>query len=145
MEPKIIYKENTLSVEEYLYLRESVNWVPLQEEQAKKALAHSIYTLCAYSAGKPVGMGRMVGDGVVIVYIQDLIVHPDAQHRNVGRELLSRLIGHAKEIRMPGTQLMLDLMCAKGREHFYEHMGFISRPTAALGPGMIMYLRDENF
>ncbi len=144
MKQEVQYKENTITVQEYLYLRDSVHWIPLSLEQAERALANSIYTVCAYDNGKPVGMGRMVGDGVVIVYVQDLIVHPDLQSRGVGKELLRRLISHAKEIRLPGTQLMLDLMCAKGREQFYSHMGFLARPTETLGPGMIMYLREED-
>jgi hypothetical protein len=40
-----------------------------------------------------------------------------------------------------GTEMMLDLMCAKGREDFYRHHGFIARPTEKLGPGMIMYIK----
>ena len=31
--------------------------------------------------------------------------------------------------------MMLDLMCAKGREEFYKLHGFIARPTDNLGPG----------
>lgn len=36
--------------------------------------------------------------------------------------------------------MMLCLMCAKGREQFYEKHNFIARPTDALGPGMIQYI-----
>ncbi len=144
MHKNIIYRENTLTVEEYLYLRRSVNWLPLIEEQAKKALKNSIYTITAYADGKPVGMGRMVGDESVIVYVQDLIVHPDLQQCGLGQALLQRIIDYAEDIRIPGTQLMLDLMCAKGREQFYEKMGFLARPTNQLGPGMILYLNDRN-
>ena len=39
-----------------------------------------------------------------------------------------------------GTEMMLDLMCAKGREQFYSRHGFLARPTEHLGPGMIQYL-----
>ena len=39
------------------------------------------------------------------------------------------------------THLMLDLMCAVGREPFYHKHEFISRPTDKLGPGMIRYIR----
>ena len=35
------------------------------------------------------------------------------------------------------TEMMFDLMCAKGRERFYEAHGFLARPTEKLGPGMI--------
>ena len=40
-----------------------------------------------------------------------------------------------------GTEIMLDLMCAIGREPFYHKHEFISRPTDKLGPGMIRYIR----
>ena len=40
-----------------------------------------------------------------------------------------------------GTEIMLDLMCAVGREPFYHKHEFISRPTDKLGPGMIRYIR----
>jgi hypothetical protein len=53
---------------------------------------------------------------------------------------MEKLVGHAEEIKIQGTELMLCLMCAKGREGFYEKFGFIARPTENLGPGMIMYL-----
>lgn len=41
---------------------------------------------------------------------------------------------------MPGTRMMLCLMCAKGREKFYLDHGFTARPTEKLGPGMITYI-----
>lgn len=37
--------------------------------------------MCAYLDGKPVGMGRVIGDGAVISYIQDLVVIPEAQKK----------------------------------------------------------------
>ena len=40
--------------------------------------------------------------------------------------------------------MMLCLMCAKGREVFYEKHGFTARPTRQLGPGMIQYIRVEE-
>ena len=105
------------------------------------ALKNSIYTVTAYIDDKVVGMGRMVGDGAVICYIQDLVVHPSYQKLGVGEALMKKLIGHAESLRLPDTELMLCLMCAKGRESFYTRYGFIPRPTDALGPGMITYLK----
>ena len=88
-------------------------------------------------------MGRLIGDGAVISYIQDLIVVPEYQGKKIGSKIIDRLISYADELRMPGTVMMLDLMCAKGREQFYEKHGFIARPTDTLGPGMIQYLKDK--
>ena len=132
--------ENELDIDTYLNLRAAVGWKKLDNEQAIMALKNSIYTLTATIDDKVVGMARMVGDGAVICYIQDLVVHPSYQKLGVGQVLMEKLVGHAEEIKIQGTELMLCLMCAKGREGFYEKFGFIARPTDNLGPGMIMYL-----
>ncbi len=133
-------EENCLDLNTYLSLRASVGWKVLSEEQAIRALRNSIYTVVAYIDDKVVGMGRMVGDGAVICYIQDLVVHPAYQRLGVGEGLMQKLIAHAESLRLPDTELMLCLMCAKGRESFYTKYGFIARPTEKLGPGMIRYL-----
>ena len=68
---------NNVGVDTYLELRKAVNFKPLSRTQAKKALDNSLYIVCAYIDAKIVGMGRLVGDGAVICYIQDLMIHPD--------------------------------------------------------------------
>ena len=133
--------ENSLDLETYLNLRASVGWKLLKESQAEKALKNSLLTLTAYIDNKPVGMGRIVGDGAVICYIQDLVVRPEYQKHGVGRVIMERLIEFVTNIKEKDTEIMLCLMCAKGREHFYEKFGFIGRPTEDLGPGMIQYIR----
>ena len=137
-------RENTITVDDYLKLRERVGWKKLSRTQAGKALENSLLVVGAYLADQPIGMGRLVGDGSVICYVQDLVIPPQAQGYGVGSVILSYLMKYAESLREPGTELMLDLMCAKGRESFYEAHGFISRPTDSLGPGMIMYLTDKK-
>lgn len=136
--------ENKLDVDTYLGLRKSVKWKVLSHEQAELALKNSLFTVCAYENGKPVGMGRIVGDGVVIAYIQDLVVSPDSQGNGVGKMIIERLISFVKENKLSDTEIMLCLMCAKGREEFYEKFNFIRRPTDNLGPGMIQYISDAG-
>lgn len=133
-------KENTLDTDTYLMLRHKVGWIELSREQAKKAIDNALYTLCAYIDGKPVGMGRVVGDGAVISYIQDLVVIPEAQKHSIGGQILNKLKEYVESITMPGTRMMLCLMCAKGREKFYLDHGFTARPTEKLGSGMITYI-----
>ena len=124
-------KENTLDTDTYLMLRHKVGWIELSREQAKKAIDNALYTLCAYIDGKPVGMGRVVGDEAVISYIQDLIVIPEYQSRHIGSLLIEHIIEYVKSLTMDGSRMMLCLMCAKGREQFYEKHNFIARPTDA--------------
>ncbi|MCM1494327.1 MAG: GNAT family N-acetyltransferase [Bacteroides sp.] len=137
-------KYNALDVDTYLSLRSQVQWKPLLREQAKAALKSSLFIVTAYLEDTCVGMGRLVGDGAVICYVQDLIVLPKAQGRGIGSKVLTALKEKAEELRMENTEMMLCLMCAKGRELFYESHGFLARPTDQLGPGMIQYLRETD-
>lgn len=137
----IYYKENKLTVDIYLSLRKLVNWKSLSYSQAQKALDNSLYTICAYEDDIPVGMGRIIGDGAVICYVQDLVIHPSKQGSGLGSDILLVLIDYVKSIGIKDTTMMLDLMCAKGREEFYKKHGFISRPNDLLGPGMIQYIK----
>lgn len=137
----ITIMKNVLSVNQYLDLRESVGWKKLTLTQAENALKNSIITITAFDGEKPVGMGRIVGDGVVIDYIQDLVVKPEYQRKNIGEKILNELVQYVKESKLDDTEIMLCLMCAKGRENFYSKFNFISRPTDQLGPGMIQYIR----
>lgn len=133
--------ENEKNVDNYLSLRAAVGWKKLTREQAEKALNNSLYVLTAYDEDWfPVGMGRLVGDGAVICYVQDLIVIPDRQRDGVGGKILCALKEYVKKEGIPGTEMMFDLMCAKGRETFYRKYGFKERPTDNLGPGMIQYM-----
>lgn len=134
------FVENNRDVDTYLALRETVNWKKLTREQAVKALENSLYILTVYENREPVGMGRIVGDGAVVCYVQDLIVIPEKQKDGVGCAILRKLKKYVKKEGIPGTTMMFDLMCAKGREAFYKKHGFIARPTDDLGPGMIQYL-----
>ncbi len=134
------YVEDQLDIDTYLELRKAVGFRPLTRDQARKALNNSLYILTAFQNGRAVGMGRIVGDGAVICYVQDLIIRPEVQGQGIGGTILQNLKDFVLRLGYPGTTMMLCLMCAKGREEFYKKYGFIARPTEDLGPGMITYL-----
>lgn len=136
----ITYRDDVRNVDIYLSLRDQVNWIKLDRAQAQKALDNSIKVITVFDGDRPIGMGRIVGDQSVISYIQDLIIIPEYHRQGIGGELVERLKKCVDDMTAPGTRMMLCLMCAKGREDFYERHGFIARPTDALGPGMIQYI-----
>ena len=129
-----------MDIDTYMELRAAVNFRKLSRDQAKRGLDNSLYTLVAYKDGKAVGMGRIVGDGATICYVQDLIIRPEVQGEGIGGLILESLKSFVINTGFEGTTMMFDLMCAKGREPFYKKHGFIARPTKDLGPGMIQYL-----
>ena len=116
----IRFSEDRLSVAEYLGLRASVGWKKLTERQAELALENCLYQISAYDDDKLIGMGRIVGDGAVICYIQDLIVLPEYHGKGVGSALMKYLKKYVTDLINEDEEMMFALMCAKGREGFYE-------------------------
>ena len=108
--------EDRLDIDTYLELRQSVQFRELTRDQAKKGLSNSLYTLVAFKDGKAVGMGRIVGDGAIICYVQDLIIRPEVQGEGIGGLILETLKKFVIQEGYEGTTMMFDLMCAKDPE-----------------------------
>jgi GNAT superfamily N-acetyltransferase len=116
------------SVDEYLELRRSVGWKVPGAVEAERALRQSTATLCAVGDGHLLGLGRLVGDGAFYLFVVDLIVRPEHQHRGVGSLLLAGLEAEAARISSTGTlALVADLDVAP----FYERQGY-QRATSPL-------------
>ena len=73
--------ERLPTVEEYVRLIAAVGFRPRQREAIALALQHSWFSVCAESEGEAVGMGRVIGDGGLHLYLTDVIVHPAPQRR----------------------------------------------------------------
>jgi len=138
---EISLDENVLTAAEFLTLRASAGWAGATEEQIDKGLQNSLYTLAARLDGETVGMGRLVGDGFNIWYVQDVIVLPAYQGKNVGKAIVQKLLAYVEANSLPGTMVTVGLMAAQGKEDFYGKRGFRERPNEKEGAGMVMNLR----
>ena len=105
----LTFVEDNKDVNIYLDLRKKVNWIELTTKQAQKALDNSLKIVTVYDDGEPIGMGRIVGDGAVICYIQDLIIIPEYQGKHIGSMLIEKLISYVKSITIPDSRMMLCL------------------------------------
>ena len=134
----IDYRENTLTPQEYLQMERLVLEEMTTEEQAKRAISRQLYSVSAYEEENLVGIARLVGDGAIYWYVQDVWVLPAYQRKGIGSAMVRMLIDHVNKESLPGTNVSLCLMCAKGKEGFYEKLGFAQRPHAWEGAGMEM-------
>lgn len=64
--------------------------------------------------GKIIGMGRIIGDGARIFYIQDVVIHSNFQGKGIGTTIMEKLIA------------------------YIEKFGSQKRPNEFRGNGMIM-------
>ncbi len=140
---KITLKENVLKYETYVELRESVGWKNFSEEQTRKAIDKSYYNLVAFVEGKPVGMARVVGDGMYLTIV-DVIVIPENQGRGYGKAMMEMILKYIEEKTPIGSRVSIQLIAEKGKESFYEKMGFKCIPHEHCGSGMrkVFYKND---
>lgn len=134
------YRENTLRYEDYCSLRASVDWLNFSEEQTKRALSNSLYTVTAVEENRTVAMGRLVGDGMYYTIV-DIVVHPDRQHNGIGTKIMSMLLEHIEKETPAGGRSSVQLISEKGKEAFYEKLGFKLIPHEYCGSGMRKIIR----
>lgn len=128
----VSYQDKVPTVEEYLRLRNSVNFSPRSIEAAEKGLPGSLYCVTARRAGRAVGMARIVGDGGCSFLLVDVIVEPEEQGRGIGSELMNRISSWLDANVPPGGMVLLTAD-EPGRK-LYERHGF--RYSAPESPGM---------
>ena len=76
--------------------------------------------IAAYDEDRLVGLIRVVGDGLTIVFIQDLLVYPHYQRQGIGRSLLQQTLGRFKDV----YQIQLATEQSDKNLAFYRELGF---------------------
>ncbi|WP_129727540.1 GNAT family N-acetyltransferase [Ectobacillus funiculus] len=89
---------------------------------AERSLKNSIFAVTVKSRDKVIGMGRIVGDGAMYFYIQDVIVHPGYRRLGMGKEIMNTLVEYLKE--NAPDKASVGLFISKGKENFYEKCDF---------------------
>ncbi len=93
-------------------------------EDLKIVFSNSRFTCFVSEAGRLVGVGRVLSDGLDCAYLCDVAVLPSHQGRGIGkailRDLIERCRGHRKII----------LYAVPGKEPFYRKFGFRRMTTA---------------
>ena len=134
------YQENVLCYEDYCRLRESVGWTNFSKEHTQAALSNSLYTVAVFENSQAVGMGRLIGDGMYLV-IADIVVNPVYQGKGIGSKIVSMLIEYTTKELPDGGRTSIQLISEKGKEPFYEKLGFKRIPNDFCGSGMKMVIR----
>ncbi|MDC8002905.1 GNAT family N-acetyltransferase [Aureisphaera galaxeae] len=127
---------NTLTVAEYQSLRGTTSWEQLPDDQVAEALKNDLFSVSVYLGTDFIGMGRVIGDGTLYFYIQDMIVHPDHQGKYIGKFMMEAIEEFLND--NAKGYAFIGLMAAKGTSDFYRKLGYRPRPGNA--PGMYRIL-----
>ncbi len=132
-----------MSPEEYNELRKSVDWSELTPAQAERGIAHTTFLAAVRDGGQIIGMGRILFDYGYTAYLGDVIVRPQYQGRGIGKQIVQMLIDQTMAVADEGDRIMFILGAAKGKEPFYEKLGFQIRPNDVSGHGMFQWCKKK--
>ncbi len=121
---------------EYDSIRSTTSWVKLDLETIEKGLENSLFSVCLYDKDKLIGLGRIVGDGAIYFYIQDIIVIPEYQGKGLGKVIMNELMRYLDDNAKHNS--FIALMAAEGVEKFYHKFGFKTRPSSKPGMNFIV-------
>lgn len=109
--------------DEYRALCTAVGWAgAMNLDAAEAALAGSRFGAVALVGERAIAMGRVIGDGALFFYIQDVAVVPELQGGGVGRQIVARLVERARAA-APGPAL-LGLFATEAARPLYRRLGF---------------------
>ncbi|KJY60841.1 GNAT family N-acetyltransferase [Lactobacillus apis] len=116
--------DKNINLKQLINLYQSVGWTSYTEkpELLQQAVHNSLYVLGAFDQDRLIGLIRVVGDGLTIIYIQDLLVLPAYQNQGIGSTLINKV---SKEFRHVRQQVLLTMEEPETRA-FYEKNGFSS-------------------
>ena len=123
-----------------MQLRSSVGWMNFSEEQQKKVIQSSAYTVTVDNQGQTIGMGRLIGDGMYYL-IADVVVHPEYQGQGIGSQMIDMLLQYVSRETPIGGRSSVQLIAEKGKEAFYLKKGFKLIPHEYCGSGMRKVIR----
>ncbi len=133
---------NTITVDDYNTLCEAVGWGVRNPERVRAALTRTDFLIAAHIADQTIGMARVMHDGLQAL-IMDVVVLPEFQKQGIGKVLMRHIMVYLDDLSCKGG-IFVNLMCAMGRENFYEKFGFEKRPNENRGPGMTLWLEKRN-
>lgn len=116
--------DNILQAEDFVRLRIETGFAEIPVEHARRALQNGLINVSAIYNGELVGMGRLVGDGAMYWYLQEIIVLPKFQRKGIGTMIVNHLMDYAKANSTTGKFTTIGGVSVKGKEPFYEKMGF---------------------
>ncbi|MDF2542381.1 MAG: family N-acetyltransferase [Herbinix sp.] len=109
--------------DELVTLYDNVGWVSYTKDRnlLNTAIQKSLKVITAWDGERLVGLARAVGDGITILYIQDILIRKEYQRKGIGTELIKELLTAYQDVRQKVliTDRQTDTIA------FYHSLGFL--------------------
>ena len=124
--------------EEFIRLRNDIGWKNCTADLVQESINNSLFWVSVYENKTLVATGRVIGDGAMYFYIQDVIVAPEHQGKGLGDKIMLHIESF---LRRNATQhATVGLMAAKGKEGFYQKYGYLLRDGQHLGLALCKFV-----
>ena len=120
----IKYKENSMfKLEQLVELYENVGWISYSNKPSElnEAIKNSLFNIGAFDGEELVGLIRVVGDNISIIYIQDILVKDKYQGLGIGTNLLQLVLNRYNNVR----QIVLMTDNTEKTKLFYKRNGMV--------------------
>lgn len=121
-------------IEDYLRLRVVAGLSPKNPEGAMQGLPNTWFGVTVMLAGRPVGMGRIIGDGGTAFQIVDIAVEPVHQGKGLGKRIMAALMARLHSNAPAGAYVTL--IADGDARHLYAKYGFEPVMPASIGMAM---------
>ncbi len=108
-------KENNKNINEFNLLYDSVGWGAYDKTISKRALDNTFYSVSVYDDNNIVGYGRLVGDTICFMYIQDVMVKPEFQNKKIGTLIMNKLLEKINELKKENPNIRVYLGASKNK------------------------------
>ncbi|ASP36998.1 GNAT family N-acetyltransferase [Labrenzia sp. VG12] len=125
-------KVQTPDPDTYLALRSGAGLGGYERDAAEKGLKNSVHAVMLFDGDKPIGMGRLIGDGGLFLQVTDIAVLPDYQGQGLGKRIMAALTKFI-ETELPQSAYV-SLIADVPANRLYEQFGF--KETAPRSVGM---------
>lgn len=118
----IKYKENsTFELNQLVELYKNVGWIGYSNKPSElnEAIKNSLFNIGAFDGEELVGLIRVVGDNISIIYIQDILVKENYQRLGIGSNLLQLVLNRYNNIK----QIVLMTDNTEKTKLFYKRNG----------------------
>ena len=118
----IKYKENsTFQLNQLVELYKNVGWIGYSNKPSElnEAIKNSLFNIGAFDGEELVGLIRVVGDNISIIYIQDILVKENYQRLGIGSNLLQLVLNRYNNIK----QIVLMTDNTEKTKLFYKRNG----------------------
>lgn len=115
--------DEVVPIADLVALYESVGWLiyAADPDALARAVDRSTYVTTARTDdGELVGLARCLSDDVSIMYLQDVLVHPDHRRARIGTVLVGACLHRFEHVR----RMVLLTDDESGQHEFYRSLGF---------------------